>query len=232
MAMLPELIVFDLAGTTVKDNRDVHRVLRDALAEHGVDISLQDANDVMGIPKPIAIETLLLKRYLGKRPIDSRWIQEIHELFVRQMKQFYLTDTSVSEVPGVSDTFLQLRTAGIRVATDTGFDRPITDPLLERMGWIAQKLIDTSVTSDEVAKGRPFPDMIFEAMKRTGVNDVSRVAKVGDTPSDLGEGMSAKCGWVIGVTSGAFTREQLERERHTHLIDSVPRILELFQLQP
>ncbi len=228
--MIPQLIVFDLAGTTVKDNRDVHRVLRDALAEHGVDISLNDANDVMGIPKPIAIEELLLKRYLGRRPIDGLWIQEIHQLFVAKMREFYLTNPYVSEVPGASDTFFQLHAAGIRVATDTGFDRPITDPLLQRMGWITQGLVDATVTSDEVAKGRPHPDMIFEAMKRTGVTDLSRVAKVGDTPSDLGEGTAAKCGWVIGVTSGAFTRDQLSREPHTHLIDSIPEILEILNI--
>ena len=39
-----ELVVFDLAGTTVKDNQDVHRVLRVALRHAGVDISLEDAN--------------------------------------------------------------------------------------------------------------------------------------------------------------------------------------------
>ena len=30
-----ELIVFDLAGTTVKDNHDVHRALQNALAKYG-----------------------------------------------------------------------------------------------------------------------------------------------------------------------------------------------------
>ena len=42
--MSPELIVFDLAGTTVKDNHDVHRALQKALAKYGVAISLEDAN--------------------------------------------------------------------------------------------------------------------------------------------------------------------------------------------
>ena len=42
-----QLVVFDLAGTTVNDNKDVHRVLQRALANAGVEISIDDANEVM-----------------------------------------------------------------------------------------------------------------------------------------------------------------------------------------
>ena len=49
-----------------------------------------------------------------------------------------------------------------------------------------------------------------------------RVAKVGDTPVDLDEGLSAGCGLVVGVTTGSFPRVQLEG--HTlgvRIVDSV-----------
>jgi phosphoglycolate phosphatase-like HAD superfamily hydrolase len=72
--------------------------------------------------------------------------------------------------------------------------------------------------------------MIFRAMAATGVKAVDRVAKVGDTSYDLQEGSSAGCGLVIGITSGAFTREQLLAEPHTHLIDSIPEILAILGL--
>ena len=77
------------------------------------------------------------------------------------------------------------------------------------------------MTSDEVPRGRPFPDLVFRVMELTGVSDVKRVAKVGDTPSDLGEGTAAGCGWVIGVTEGTHTRAQLEGHPHTHLLGSI-----------
>jgi phosphonatase-like hydrolase len=118
-----------------------------------------------------------------------------------------------------------LKAAGIKVFVDTGFDRPIVDALLQRMAWEKNKLIDGSVTSDEVAHGRPHPDLIFRAMELAGVSDVKRVAKVGDTASDLGEGNAAGCGLVIGITTGAFTREQLLLTPHTHLISQIPEVL-------
>lgn len=226
-----ELVVFDLAGTTVKDNKDVHRVLQQALASFDVTISIEDANVVMGIPKPIAIRALLEKRYHGSIAITSGWIQEIHHVFVERMITFYKTDLGVGEKDGVSDTFRKLKENKLKVVVDTGFDRQIVDPLLARLGWVEKNLIDASVTSDEVANGRPHPDLIFKAMELTGVKDVSRVAKVGDTASDLQEGTSAGCGLVIGITTGAFSESELMKEKHTHLIKDVPSLLEILAIK-
>jgi len=228
--MAIELVVFDLAGTTVKDNQDVHRVLWHALSRQGVEISMDDANAVMGIPKPVAIRLLLEKRYKGNRPITFDWINEIHNAFVREMIEFYKTDPSVGEKPGVYNTFKKLKQSKLKVVVDTGFDRQITDPLIERLGWKHEGLIDGSVTSDEVMRGRPFPDLIFKAMELTNVMDARNVAKVGDTVSDLQEGDAAGCGWIIGVTTGAFSREVLQKEKHTHLIENIEEVLEILEL--
>jgi phosphonatase-like hydrolase len=124
-----------------------------------------------------------------------------------------------------------LRRAGIKVALDTGFSRAITDVIVQRLGWVRDRLIDASVTSDEVERGRPHADMILRAMQLTGITAANRVAKVGDTPSDLQEGMAAGCAMVIGVTSGSHTREQLEPCPHTHLIESVSALPALLQLE-
>lgn len=220
-----ELVVFDLAGTTVKDNQDVHKVLQQALAQIGVTISLDEANAVMGIPKPVAIRLLLEQREVFS--ITDKLIEEIHDTFVTEMIHFYQFDKSVEEKEGVSETFRMLKDYKIKVAVDTGFDRPITNALLNRMGWIDKGLIDCSVTSDEVVYGRPHPDLIYKAMTLTGVTNVKKVAKVGDTIYDLQEGNSAGCGLVIGITSGAFSEELLQKEKHTHLITHVPEVLDL-----
>jgi phosphonatase-like hydrolase len=182
----------------------------------------------MGIPKPDAIKQLLEeKKY---QLITGELIDSIHQSFVAKMVDFYKTDLQVSEKEGVSTTFKKLKEAGIKVAIDTGFDRIITNVVLERMGWVKKNLIDVSVTSDEVERGRPFPDLIYKVMELTGVTDAKLIAKVGDTASDLHEGTSAGCGFVIGITSGAFTREQLEWEPHTHLIDHIPEILNVLEI--
>jgi phosphonatase-like hydrolase len=183
----------------------------------------------MGIPKPVAIRMLLEQRYTGPRAIDQAWIDEIHAVFVENMIRFYREDASVAEMPGTSDVFRLLKQRKLKLVVDTGFDRRITEPLLDRLGWRRNNLIDASVTSDEVANGRPHPDMIFRAMELTGVTHVRNVAKIGDTASDIQEGRSAGCALVIGVTTGAFSEAALQAENPTHIIHNLhelPAILD------
>jgi phosphoglycolate phosphatase-like HAD superfamily hydrolase len=61
-------------------------------------------------------------------------------------------------------------------------------------------------------------------MEATGVVDVSRVIKVGDTALDLQAGTNAGVRGVVGVLSGSQTVEQLGRVAHTHLVASVADI--------
>lgn len=221
--MSVQVVVFDLAGTTVKENFDVQRILKNAFAKARLEITIEQANKVMGIPKPVAIRQLL--EQLKHDSINDEIIRTIHADFVTDMIRFYEHDQSVQENVGVTETFKKLKQQGVKVVVDTGFDRPIVDALLNRMGWSANGLMDGSVTSDEVAHGRPYPDLIYHAMEITGVLDVKTVAKVGDTISDLQEGHAAGCGWVIGIASGAFSKSQLALVPHTHLIDQIPEIL-------
>jgi phosphonatase-like hydrolase len=214
-----ELVVFDMAGTTVNDEDSVSRCVQAALGAVGVAVSIADVNEVMGIAKPEAIKLLVAKAQ-GREELAGR-IDEIHRDFVARAIRFYETDPSVHEVPGASQVFQMLKEAGIKVALNTGFNRAITQVILDRLALSRSPLIDATICSDEVPRGRPHPDMIWELMKRLGIIDPARVAKVGDTPADLQEGSNAGCGLIIGVTEGTHSREQLEGHPHTLLIDSV-----------
>ncbi|MFQ3612135.1 MAG: HAD family hydrolase [Cyanobacteriota bacterium] len=219
------LVVFDMAGTTVKDNDDVSKALIAAFAQVGIPIGVTETNPVMGYPKPVAVRLLLEKHWPDAAQVTPELVDKVHSLYLQAMIRFYQTDPDLQEAPGASETFAALKKQGIRVALDTGFDRATADVLLQRLGWLEQGLIDASVTSDEVANGRPHPDMIFEVMRRTGVDQVSQVAKVGDTPSDLQQGSRAGCRYVVGVTSGSHSAEELAKEPHTHLIEHLPQLL-------
>ena len=51
-------------------------------------------------------------------------------------------------------------------------------------------------------KGRPYPYMIFENLKALEVSSVNNAVKVGDTVSDIQEGVSAGV-WSVGVVEGS-----------------------------
>jgi phosphonatase-like hydrolase len=225
-----KMVVFDMAGTTVEDSDNVHESLIKSMAAKGYKINREDANRVMGYPKPVAIDTLLAENFKMTLSTGRKEeVERIHNHFILDMIHHYRYNPEVQAKPNVDYVFNTLRKRGMKVVIDTGFSRDIADAIIERLGWQANNLIDYSVTSDEVTHGRPYPDMIQKAMANFKITDPATVAKVGDTPSDMMEGVSAKCGYVIGVTWGAYKREQLEKESHTYLIDELTEILTIIK---
>jgi phosphonatase-like hydrolase len=222
-----ELVVFDMAGTTVHDGDAVNSSFRAALGAAGVEADPAVVNTVMGLHKPEAVRRLLEG---SGRAFIAADVNAIHEDFVRRMCNYYATDPAVREVPGSAAVFADLRRAGIKVGLNTGFSRTVVDVLLARLGWHKPAAIDADVASDEVPRGRPHPDMIQLLMARLGIRDCRRVAKVGDTKADLEEGTNAGCGLVIGVTSGSFTQEQLQAYPHSHIVQSVTEVPGLLRL--
>jgi len=220
-----ELMVFDMAGTTVSEGGAVYQCLRDTLEANGLEVAADSLNEVKGMDKYEALRILIERSDMREELLPG--LNAIHEDFVERMIGFYRSDPSVGEMPGASETFRRLRRAGVKVALNTGFSRDIAQTLIDRLGWERNELIDASVTSDEVARGRPHPDMIQLLMLKLGVTDPRRVAKVGDTPADLLEGRNSDCGLVVGVTGGSSARGQLERYPHDHLIGSVAELPEL-----
>jgi phosphonatase-like hydrolase len=223
-----QLAVFDIAGTTLHDESNVGLVLQQVIHERaGIQFSLPEVNEVMGYAKPWAIR-YLLQQQQDARSEDPAFIDSLHRLFVQRMSDHYLHNAGVREKNGAGTVLASLRQRGIKVALDTGFDRAITDIILKRVGWLNNGVIDAVITSDEVAQGRPYPYMIYRAMEQLGVRSIQQVAKIGDTLSDLEEGTNAGCPYVIGITTGAYTKAALQAGPHTHLVDSLEEILEIF----
>lgn len=226
--MAIRLVVFDVAGTTVRDGGGaVQRAMRDAIAVAGLELRDGAMSGVTGLAKPLAIRTLLEGH--GRDELVGR-TDEIHADFVGRMQRYYREDDRVGPVDGAGETFMALRTAGVRVALNTGFSRVVLDEILERLRWAGPDApIDATIASDEVARGRPYPDMIDALRTRLGGIAYTEVAKVGDTPIDLQEGTMARCGLVVGVLSGAHDESSLSRHPSDALITSVVELPELLR---
>lgn len=220
-----DLVVFDMAGTTVAEGGAVYQSLRNTLSANGLEVTADAVAQVKGMDKREALRILIEESEMSEQLLPG--LDAIHEDFVERMIEFYRHDPSVGEMPGAGEVFRWLKERGIKVALNTGFSRDIARTLIDRIGWERAGLIDASVTSDEVERGRPHPFMIRRLMQLIGLDDASRIAKVGDAPADLLEGRNAGCGLVIGVTRGSSTREQLEKFPHDYLIGTVVELPEL-----
>ncbi|HSA02451.1 MAG TPA: HAD hydrolase-like protein, partial [Candidatus Paceibacterota bacterium] len=132
--MNTKLVVFDMAGTTVRDDDAVNRCLCEALLAGGVEVSRDEINAVMGLPKPVAITRLLADK-LPTGPALSGAVDRMHDDFVARMIGFYQADPRVVAMPGAMECLISLKKLGVKIALDTGFSRTIVDTILERLEW-------------------------------------------------------------------------------------------------
>jgi phosphonatase-like hydrolase len=236
-----QLVVFDLSGTTIDDGTAVADCLFAAAQEFGMEVSHAEILPRIGTNK-IHLYQYLLAKAAGRardfrdfeREQDPEFLPRATEMFRRYevlMLEHY--QRGVTEMSGASETFRWCQERGIRVATDTGFHRTITEAIMEATGWVRTGLVNLSVDVQHVPgeRGRPAPYMIFYAMQVLGIQSVHTVVKVGDQPADMLEGTNAGCRGVIGVTSGPVPVTEWGRCRHTHVIPSVKELPELLEAE-
>ena len=212
-----ELVVFDMAGTTVEDSGQVPDAFQAALAEQGIEVTRAQLREVRGASKRQAV-----LRFIPEGPERTRRAEAVYDAFRKHLARRYASG-GVRAVAGAEKVFRTLRARGVRVALNTGFDRETTALLLGALGW-ADGMVDAVVCGDDVTRGRPAPYLIFRAMEAAGASSVRRVANVGDTTLDLQAGHNAGVRWNIGVLSGAHERSLLESAPHTHLLSSVAEL--------
>lgn len=222
-----KMVVFDIAGTTVKDKGNIAETFQQAFQEYGIEVAVDEVNKVMGWRKIDAVKSLLELYRPGATTEQPELVEKIHDAFTKNMVTFYENDTELVPLPFAEDLFSSLRNSGVKVCLNTGFTDIITQTILVRLGWGKGKMIDDFISSDQVAEGRPHAYMIKEMMKRNGITDTASVVKVGDTEVDVLEGRAALCGKVIAVTTGAYTREQLVTYRPDYIIDSLSELIPL-----
>lgn len=220
-----QLVVFDLAGTTIDDRGTVLKCFVETVRAYDLPSTPGELNSLMGLNKREVLGMLAGRLYSPGSPEAEQLADKALTYFVEQMSAAY--DQHLAPIPGAEETFAFLRARGIKIATDTGFDATIGGLIMERLKWPG-RLIDMAITSSEVPRGRPAPYMIFRLMEHLGILDVHQVMKVGDSPADLEEGFNAGCGEIVGVLSGAHTAVSLGSYRHTRLIESVSDLPALF----
>lgn len=217
-----KLVVFDMAGTTVNEDNVVYKTLARALQGSGVEVSLEKVLEIgAGKEKFQAIVDIL--EALGNRDGDPKAIfKDFQGLLVEAYAQL-----EVVPYEGVEELFQRLRSHGVRVVLNTGYDRVTAQSLLDKLGWKTQVHIDALITADDVRTSRPSPEMIHRAMELYRIQDPSLVLKAGDSAIDIQEGKNANCGVTVGVLTGAQTREQLASAGPTVILGALHELGDL-----
>ncbi len=199
-----QAVVFDWAGTTVD-----HGCIAPAIAfvevfrKYGAEITIDQARAPMGMSKRdhlLAISRMspvaeAWRRVRGK-PIGESDIDAMYADFIPV--QVECVGRYADPIPGVLNVVAELRKRGVKIGSNTGYNRQIVDamaPAAAAAGYVP----DCTVSSCDVAAGRPAPWMALECAHRLNVYPVSSVVKVDDTVPGIEEGLNAGM-WTVAIT--------------------------------
>jgi HAD superfamily hydrolase (TIGR01509 family) len=154
-----EAVVFDMDGVLV-DTEHLWDEVREALTEEWGGRYTPEAQEaMMGMSSPE------WSRYLHEVVGLREPPEVINAEVVRRMLERYEMDLPV--VPGAVEAVRRLAGAGYRLAVASSSNRELIDAVLRRLELTS--VFDVTVSSEEVARGKPAPDVYLETARCLGV---------------------------------------------------------------
>jgi len=216
-----------MAGTTIRDDGLVEQAFTVAFAGQGVAPGTQDHERMLAwVRKTMGQSRIEVFRMLLDG--DEQRARAANETF-EEAYGLLVDDGAVVPIPGAVEAIKALRTAGVKVALTTGFARSTQEAIVSALGWWSE--VDLVLSPADAGRGRPYPDLVLVAALRLGVEDVRRVAVVGDTPLDLIAGKRAGAGLLVGVLTGAGDRQALQAAGASHVIGSIGELPSLLRVE-
>ncbi len=217
-----ELVVLDLAGTTVADDGLVERAFVRAAEEAGIAATPQERERTLAyVQRTMGQSKVAVFRSLTG---DDDQAEHANALFESAYAELVAAE-GIRPIPGAEDLVRLLREAGVAVALTTGFSRATLDLVLDRLGWT--DLADIALSAEDAGRGRPCPDLPLTALLRTGATSVDGMVVVGDTASDIASGIAAGAGLAVGVLTGSHDERTLLDAGADAVVDSVADLAEL-----
>ena len=168
-----DAVVFDMDGVIV-DSEQVWDDVREQLAkERGGRWHDGAQAAMMGMSSPEWSAYMHDEIGLSESPEEIN-AEVVERMLDRYRERLPLIDGAVAAVRRLAPEF--------RLGVASSSNRPLIETVLERAG-IAD-LFDGVVSSEEVARGKPAPDVYLEAMRRLGV-DPARTAAVEDSANGI-----------------------------------------------
>lgn len=203
-----EGVIFDWAGTTVDFGCFAPvNVFVEIFNMKGIEVTLEEARKPMGMLKWDHIKAMLEMPRIGRlweekfgRKFDDADVDELYSHFESMLMESLSQYTD--PIPHVVEAVEELKEQGFKIGSTTGYNNKMMEVVTagaREKGYSP----DFWVTPDSTGlTGRPYPYMVFKNMQELRLSAPWRVVKVGDTVSDIKEGVNSGA-WSVGVAIGS-----------------------------
>ena len=152
-------VVFDMDGVLVDSEERWDRARRDLVAETGGTWKDEATHAMMGMS---SLEWSAYVRDELEVPLGA---PEIDRRVVEHLLAGY--EEGLPLIPGAVDAVRRVAALGRPLGLASSSNREVIDLVLERAGLA--RLFSATVSSEEVARGKPSPDVYLEALRRLEV---------------------------------------------------------------
>lgn len=205
-------VLFDLDGTIVDTNELIIESFLHTL--EGITDKPYTREDI--IPHMGFSLNEQIKFFTGRDDIEE---------LVKKYRAFNISkhDELVREFPGVRETLAELKEAGMRMGVVTNKMRMTTLMGLKLTGLDA--FMDTIVTVEDVALGKPDPAMVIKALEQLNV-PASEAVMVGDSQYDI---LAARAAGVASVGVGWSLKGEahLRQFEPTYIIHRIGELIDI-----
>jgi pyrophosphatase PpaX len=212
-----KLVVFDFDGVLVNSNEAFAGAYREAVERAGVgqDFNYDDIKSQFGKPY---IEVF---KGSGGGACDEETMERVYSHFVDITSSEDFT-SSVTRIKGVRKSLSGMKKS-FSLAVGSGNSRRMLNGLLSKLGL--SRYFDFVVSGDDVAKGKPSPDMLIKAMRHFKVKPREAVY-VGDSSHDI---VAAKRAGMrsVAVLTGVLTREEAKRLHPDFIVEDATKVHEV-----
>jgi len=186
-----DAVVFDLDGLLIETEELWAKVREQLARERGGSYDAQAQRDMMGMSSPE------WSRYMHERvglPESPEVIvaEVIAQMEARYRERLPLIDGAVEAVERLAGSW--------PLGLASSSNRPLIDLVLELSGL--GRFFRATVSSEEVARGKPAPDVYLEACRRLGVEPI-HAAAVEDSHAGIGSAKAAGMR-VIAIPNPSF----------------------------
>lgn len=196
-------VVLDWAGTAI-DYGCIGPVAPfiEVFANCDVTVTAAEARAPMGLAKKDHLRAMFRDKSVARRWHDVHGFfpdeREVNLLY-RELEPLMVSAAArhCDPIRGLSDALKAFRSRGIKIGSSTGYTRRIMDvvvPAARERGFEP----DCVVCSSDVPAGRPYPWMCYQNAINLQVYPLQAMVKIGDTLSDIEEGLNAGM-WTIGL---------------------------------
>jgi phosphonoacetaldehyde hydrolase len=208
-------VLFDFIGTTVieQDPTVLNRCFIEAFKDHDADMSIELIKANRGKDKKQMIDDILSGAGLSLE-LTEPVLESFRKLLANNLDNF-------RENEGVTMLMNGLAKSGHRIGLGTGLPRDTFEAIFNHLGW-NKKHFDYIGIAEEMSKGRPHPDMIFDMMKKLGLG-IDELIKVGDTVADIQEGKNAGV-ITVAILSGTQDEQELIDQQPEYIIRSLDEL--------